>query len=233
MGFPDAAFSPVAPVIMNSYSLYLDKCPPDNTNAAANTACRKLARQLGLLFIFSEFKMVKGNDGTADGITVPSKNIICVTGLRLPDSLEPGPLGAVVNDAGNLIVGVIRRDMADSQMTDQMNNFDKTSVAAGDFVCAIVPHGVDISNELNAQVEIVFGLTNATSGSIVMGIANDTQREGAYETPFAEACAYANFGPPSQWSVVAMPMAPAPGVVHGPGAAPGYVPPVVGGYTRG
>lgn len=191
---------------VNQYDIHVAALPPDVSNAPANAACTRLARVLGLLAIGSDWWQV-GDTETA-GITSQLKHLQFLCKFRLPDSLEVGPTGQAFNDAGSLLTARGKRTMADAQLTDQLTNKDKNGVDAGDFVCAIVPVGADISNGLSSEVVIPAGALNAVAGTIVFGISNFTQREGgaSLETPFAAACGFANFGDPSKFITAVIPM---------------------------
>lgn len=219
---------------MNQYEFSLLTCPPDTSNAPANAACTGLARRLGLLALASDWMSVDAAVAASLTTTTMAKHIKFLCGMRLPDSLEVGQNGTSLNDAGNLLTCIGKRMMSDAQMTNQLTNLDKTGVDAGDFICAIVPPGADVSGSLSNEIVIPFGALNADAGTLIFGISNFTQREGgaALENPFSAACGFANFGPPSQFittalPVVAMtpnPMLPNPGKGQANNLTSGYQP---------
>lgn len=192
---------------MNQYDIHIAAVPPDLTVPAANAACARLARILGLLALGSDWWQA-GDTETA-GITSQLKHLQFLSKYRLPDSLEVGTAGTSLNEpAGALLTARGKRTMSDAQLTDQLTNKDKNGVDAGDFVCAIVPPGADISNGLSAEIVIPAGGLNAVAGTVVFGISNFTQREGgaSLETPFGAALGFANFGNPSQFITTVIPM---------------------------
>lgn len=191
---------------MNQYDFSLAACPPDTSDAPANAACASLCRRLGLLALASEWWDARTSADVAT--TSQTKVLQFLSGYRLPDSLEVGVAGTALS-SGALLVAVGMRTMSDAQMTDQLTNFDKNGVSVGDFICAIVPVGADISNSLSNEIVIRFGAAIASAGSLVFGISNFTQREGGttLENPFAAACGFANFGNPDNFVNVSIPVA--------------------------
>lgn len=210
---------------MNQYNFSLLTCPPDTTDAPANAACTRLARILGLLALSSDWWETQA--AADESTTAQTKKMAFLSRFRLPDTLEVGINGTNLSDAGVLLTAIGKRSMSDAQLTQQLTNLDKVGVDAGDFVCAIVPPGADVSSGLSNEVVIPFGALNASAGAVVFGLANFTQREGgaALETPFAAACGFANFGPPSNFQTFILPVASNPqGVSPGiPGSkTPGF-----------
>jgi len=192
---------------MNHYRFEIQGIPKDTADAPANAACTKLARVLGLAMLGSDFHAVGMGWNEANKRT---RTFEFQTRFRFPSTIDAPSdwVGRVYNDAGNQLVAAGNRSMEDEQCTTVLNNQDKAVVDAGDFICAILPPGADVSNELSSMLAVpVLDVNQVPTvfGYVVFGIANTTARDGVYQTPFAAACGYANFGPPSTWQAVVLP----------------------------
>lgn len=80
--------------------------------------------------------------------------------------------------------------VADSTMTQQIQNVERAIVNQGDFISAIANGAVDLSSQLvNA-----FQIEGPDGQKLWIGTASQSAQQGVYETPFADALAYVNFG---------------------------------------
>lgn len=168
---------------MNHYTFKL----LDLTNVAGSVAPqRKLCRTLANL-------LSSAYDWDIIGGTGKDATLVIKTPFRLPSTLEVASTvvgGTVYNDgAADMAIGMLTG--IDSRFSAQLTNVDKPSVNRGDLVVATVPAAADVSDQLDEMIQVPW-----KGGSLVVGVANTDQEDGVYDTPFADAVAYAVVGKP-------------------------------------
>jgi len=157
----------------------------DSTIAALSVPeCKTLSRMLGYCALMgAEFHL----DPTVTNGSLPVKSgrIRAVTPMRLPSDLSVGLAGLQWGPADD----VAQLMLADNQATMELQNQERAIVNQGDFVCAVLPTGSTVSDQL-----VVSQTMNWPGGTVVFGTASQSAQEGVYDTPFSAAKAFTNFG---------------------------------------
>jgi len=123
--------------------------------------------------------------------------------FRLPASLEPSfPTAA---DTGDYVTGGAGINAVTTATDDAcgtiVSNLDKPVVTKGCLIVAYLPAGVDVSDELETQINIPV----CNGQRLVIGKATQDALDGIY-TPFTSAWAYAAIGGPGLSPVAVVPV---------------------------
>ena len=185
---------------LNSYQFNFLLSPTTAPAIGDAAALEKLCRQIGYL--------IGAGQATIDwevraGITTgafvadtaagaPLATMRVDTPFRLPSSLEPAfPDGT---NTGNYICTASINTVTtatDDACGTILSNLDKPVVTKGCLIVAYLPAGVDVSDEMETQIN----LPMADGQRMVIGKATQDALDGIY-TPFTSAWAYASIGGP-------------------------------------
>jgi len=189
--------------VMNKYAFGLlvePTTPPVVGDAATlETFCKAIGN---LIFAPGGCTMeVNGRLGITTGAYVTTNaaaanaavELFITSRWRLPSSLMPPSMGAtssgtVAYSAGGAIFGVTLA--LDDKSSNTVSGVDRPIVTKGCGIVAYVPAGVDISDELDAQVIIPV----CNGQNLVIGTAIQTAMDGTYPNPFSSAWAHAICG---------------------------------------
>lgn len=178
---------------MNSYSFnfYNDTTSVIGFASADAPSALRLCRSIGYLWMASKKIVSAGRPEIGAGKFTAAKAVITLdflTPKRLPKSIEPQKTMQLMNGAGSasqMLVAI------DDQMTDIVSNLDRPIVQKGSLIVAIVEGGIDISNELDMQLQIPCGMDANGQQYLVIGQATANAQDGVYATPFSVALAHA------------------------------------------
>lgn len=111
---------------------------------------------------------------------------------RLPSALMPPSMAATSSgEAVTAGAGIAASTTAlDDKCSEILTNLDAPYVTRGCGIVAYLPAGVDVSDQLDAQVNIPV----CNGQTLVIGRASRDALQGIYETPFSTAWTYAIFG---------------------------------------
>lgn len=187
---------------MNSYSfrfLVEPTTPPVIGDAAA---LNRLCKQIGYLCFAPRAGVVH----TSAGLTITSGAFVATNATagnpivqldidsvyRLPSALMPPNMGATTSgEAVTGGAGIMAATVAlDDKCSEIITNLDAPYVTRGCGIVAYLPAGVDVSDQLDAQINIPV----CNGQTLVIGRANRDALQGIYETPFSTAWTYAVFG---------------------------------------
>lgn len=132
----------------------------------------------------AEFHHMFGSTGASANKVM---NTRATVPMRLPSYLGVGKTPANIDGAGECMVML---SVMDAQATQELNNMERAIVNQGDFVAALLAPGVSVDNELVNSTSLAFD----NGYTIVFGQASQSAQDGVYQTPFATAMAYVNFG---------------------------------------
>jgi len=111
---------------------------------------------------------------------------------RLPSALMPTGVGATTSGqtmtAGAAIFAMTTA--LDDKCTTVITGLDRPVVTRGCGIVAYLPAGVDISDELDGQINIPV----CNGQTLVIGTAVQDALDGVYQTPFSSAWAFGIFG---------------------------------------
>jgi len=111
---------------------------------------------------------------------------------RLPSAIMPANVGATVSGqlmtAGGAICAMTTA--LDDKCTTVLTGLDRPVVTRGCGIVAYLPAGVDISDELDGQINIPV----CNGQTLVIGTAVQDALDGVYQTPFSTAWAFGIFG---------------------------------------
>lgn len=188
---------------MNSYlfGFLVEPTTPPVVGDAAGLG--RLCKQIGYLCFAPGIKRmaIGGRIGINTGAYVPTNattndaavEISIESPYRLPSAQMPPQFGATTSgeitaSAGG---GIFAATTAlDDKATTVITGLDRPIVTKGCGIVAYLPAGVDVSNELDAQVNIMVG----NGQQLVIGTAVQDAMEGIYQTPFSSAWAFGIFG---------------------------------------
>lgn len=187
---------------MNSYSfrfLVEPTTPPVIGDAATlNRLCKQLgylcfAPRPGVVRVGSLLTITTGAFVATNATAGNPQVVVDIDSVyRLPSALMPPNMGATTS--GEVVTagaGIMASTTAlDDKCSDILTNLDAPYVTRGCGIVAYLPAGVDVSDQLDAQVNIPV----CNGQTIVIGRANRDALQGIYETPFSTAWTYAVFG---------------------------------------
>jgi len=188
---------------MNSYlfGFLVEPTTPPVIGDAAGLA--RLCKQIGYLCFAPGIKrMAIGgrlgiNTGAYTTTNVVGNNaaveIAIESPYKLPSAQMPPQFGATTSgeitaSAGGAIAAVTTA--VDDKATTVITGLDRPIVTKGCGIVAYLPAGVDVSNELDAQVNIMV----CNGQQLVIGTAVQDAMDGIYPTPFSSAWAIGIFG---------------------------------------
>jgi len=163
------------------------------------SALEKLCRQIGYLIGAGQCQVdwnVRAGITTGafvvdSSTAAPIGELALMSPFRLPSSLEPTqPNGTTTGDLVTAGAGINAvTALLDDRCNTVLSNLDKPVVTKGCLIVAYVPGGVDISDELEWQMNV----PTCAGQRIVIGQSNQDALDGIY-VPFTTAWAYAAIG---------------------------------------
>jgi len=168
--------------------------PPTNV-----ATLQRFCKQVGYLLGTGGALRLHGNIGINTGAFVPTNAVTdnplvrfsIETKFRLPSALEPPQMGATTS--GEIVTGgaICAMTLAlDDTCSSVLPTLDKTIVTRGCMIVAYVPASVDVSDQVDAQMNIPL----CNGAYLMIGRANQDAQMGIYETPFSTATAFAIIG---------------------------------------
>ncbi len=182
---------------LNTYTFgfYLDPAPVATFVAGDAVSATKLCRAFGYLWLMAKRGWTMGRkenlNKQGDNNQPNEYEVHFQTAHVLPGALEPAFSGdgyGAAQQAG------LMRSSYDDQANEIISNIDNRIVVKGSFIVALTLGGVDISNELDAQIRIPVGQDANGVQYLNCGIANTNAQDGVYNNPFSTALGFATLG---------------------------------------